>query len=424
MMALFACRFSGSATGAPDNENDLLPKPDAGLDGLQSYHVVYEQVIQGTIKGDPFERKVHLEYSAVTQSKEEEFLWQEQLMGGQEFFEHIFRTGDTVYFHSQDGTECGVQYGVQASEDIIRPADLLPAVTGAGKVGSETVNGVDTLHYRFDDAGLSPGGEGTSGEVWVAKQGGYVVKFLLNIPGPAKPSGEGVEVTETRSYEMTDINSIDQIALPDACKTTTMDEIPAMADAKNLLRSGDTMYYATASDAGKVADFYARELPALGWNPVEQPSSGAAVLDYFKDARELMIHIDPSGDGSMVMIRHYVSTETSGEQSPASGPTSTPGVQPTVDADSGFPAEVPPYPGATDLEKQPMGVIFSTGDTPDEVAKYYHDQLPAFGWSLLSEAPSADKIVQTWMKSKSMLIISIEVKSGKTAVTVMVLTQP
>ena len=427
LLALSACTLPGSQPGASANTTNLLPEPSLGLDGLQSYHAVYAMTLQGTVDGKPYDRQSHLETSFVTQSNDEQLLWQEQQTGSADIFQQSLRLGSAVYTLSQDGQDCWGEYDDQPVEAVPQPVSLLLPVSQASQVGTETVNGVTTLHYQFTQAGLSLTAS-ASGEVWLAQPGGYVVKYTLSIPGPANPTGSGAEIAETLSYDLTGINAIDQIALPAGCIPVLVD-IPAMADAQDLYRSSGYMDYTTPSEAAQVIDFYNQSLPALGWTLVEPPFSmsqpDSQTINYTHGDQDLTILLNKA-DGSLeVTALLYDPALMPQEPAPTPAASPTPGIRPTADASqSGLPADVPLYPGATDLHTLPNGASVSTSDSVDAVATFYQEQLPPLGWSLLNELkPSAGNIDQTWTITGRMLTIVIQEQDGKTTIMLMLTNQ-
>jgi hypothetical protein len=427
-LALYACSVPGIQTGPSANSNDLLSKSSVGLDGLQSYHAVYDLTFKGTVDGKPYDRKSHIEYSFVTQSNDKEILWQEQQTGSEDIFVHSLRLGSAMYTPSQDGQDCLGEYNDQPAEIVPQPVSLLPPVTRSTKVGTETVNGVAAMHYHFDQNGLVSGEQGTSGEVWIAQQGGYVVKYILGIPGPTNPTGSGTEIAETLSYELTKINAIDKIELPAGCVPVLVD-FPAMADAQDIYRSSGYMDYTSPSEAAQVIDFYHQALPALGWMLFGPPSTLAQtvtqILQYTQGAQALTIFLDKSAGSLEVTILLYNTAQAPQEPASTPGPSPTPGIQPTVDASqSGLPTDVPLYLGVTDLHTMPNGVRVSTSAPADTVATFYHDQLPSLGWSLLNELkPTPGNIDQTWTMTGRMLTIVIQSQNGKTTIIFMLTNQ-
>lgn len=431
-IVLFACVIPGfqAVPSVNSNPGSLLPEPSVGLGDLQSYQAVYDLTLHGAIDGESFDRQSHIEYSFVTHSQDEEVIWQDQQTGSSEVFQHILRMGSTVYTRSQDGQDCWGEYNDQPAEIVPQPTSLLLPVTKASRVGAETVNGVATQHYHFGQDGLPLEGQGASGKAWIAQQGGYVVKYTLSIPGPTKPTGKGDEIAETLSYELKKINSFDQITLPAGCVPVLVD-FPAMADAQNIYRGSGYMDYTSPSAVAQAVDFYNQALPPLGWVPVgpsvTPAQSDSQALEYTKGDQRLTIFLNKTADSLEVTVGLYNPALAPQEPTETPGPSPTPEPQPTINASqSGLPADVPLYPGATDLKKLPnFGVSFSTSDAPDVVAKFYRDQLKTFKWNLQNEMkPAVDTVIQTWMMSNRMLVVNIGVKNGTTTVMLMLSGQP
>ena len=58
---------------------------------------------------------------------------------------------------------------------------------GAQLIGTETVNGVPTAHYKSDVKGLDTLGYlNAQGEFWIAQPGDFVVKYLFEATGKDK----------------------------------------------------------------------------------------------------------------------------------------------------------------------------------------------------------------------------------------------
>ena len=430
MLLLFACVIPGlqrnspsTSISTPFNSSNVLPDPANGLAQLQRYQAVYDETLQGSIDGKPFDRQSHLEYSFVTQSNDEEILWEEQQEGDTQVYQHTLRLGKASYTLSQDGQSCWGAYQDTPVETIPSPASLLLPVTQARKVGAETVNGVATTHFHIDQKGISAGTEGASGEVWLAQTGGYVVKYTLTIPAPAQPTGQGVEVAETLTYEMKGINSTDPIELPEVCMPVLTD-LPVMSDAQNLYRGSGILQYTSQAKMEEAVNFYRQALPPMGWTEVvtaiKPASTNPLSLEFMQGNQHLTVFLDPSESSLDVVVMRTNAAPAPQETTEVPSTPTASGPKPTADASqSGLPADVPLYPGATDLTKLPnVGVSFSTTDSPEVVATFYRTQLKTLKWDLQSEMkPDAKTIIQTWSKSGRMVVVTITVNSdGSTMV--------
>jgi len=435
-MLLLACSFSipflqsgGSGEGqislhvAPD----LLADPLVGLADLTSYHVSFHQDITGKLDGEPFERHTHIELTRA--SGQSDFLQEFQGTDGLNSYSRAIGTGQAAYRWNSPDQSCQGTMGEIYPEENLEPADLLLPVLQTSKVGAETLNQIPVIHYRFDQNALplTDPKPSVTGDLWLAEQGGYVVKYTLNAAMPANITGKGMETAQTWSYELSQVNAVDSIALPPGCMPVPVD-IPVMADAKNVRRISGWMEFETASSAAQVVDFYYQNLPSLGWTIKQQQPAGELKLPvglaFSKGDLSLSVNIDSMDTGGLdVTIVIYNPKEQAAAATPAM--TATPGLQPTVKkSESGLPEDVPLYPGATGLIPfSDMAIQFETSDTPDQVDQYYQEQMPAQKWTLLSRTTPEGNIIQLWTKDNRVVTISI-LPQGKKTVVMITFTNP
>ena len=107
--------------------------------------------------------------------------------------------------------------------DIVIPAG------NAQLVGEETVAGVAAQHYSFTIQGLAAGSGGqveqNQGDIWVAKDGGYLLKYQVTTALRTAPQGSaGAEVFRlTLTLELTSVNQPVSVQMPAACPAPTTD---------------------------------------------------------------------------------------------------------------------------------------------------------------------------------------------------------
>ena len=155
------------------------------------------------------------------------------------------------------------------------PASFLAGVVGAEEAATETVNDVAADHYTFDERALGQQGLAQStGGIWVASEGGYIVKYVLTTRGDASYFGEGIEGTLSWDYELTDVNGQVTLTLPADCPAGMVDA-PQLPDASNVLNMPGMLSYDTASSLTDAAAFYQKQIPDLGW----KSQGDAAVTD-------------------------------------------------------------------------------------------------------------------------------------------------
>jgi hypothetical protein len=188
--------------------------------------------------------------------------------------------------------------------DRQEPASFLNFVVGAEEAGSETVNDVAANHYTFDEraSGQSDIAKST-GEMWVAIDGGYIVKYLLTTKGNADYFGEGIEGTITWDYELTDINQPVTVTLPDDCPGG-MVNAPLLPDASDTLSLPGILTYATSASLTDIVAFYQQEIPNLGWESAGEPTitDTAALMDYIQGDQTLTIIVTTGDTGTTVNV--------------------------------------------------------------------------------------------------------------------------
>ena len=300
-------------TTAANVEDALsVERRDAGLDKLKSYRSQWRGEWKSTEAGvtqsaawDWFEEistadKAHHWGSKMTDSKS----------GKPTSFE-FWEIGDTSYIMTTDeqgAQECMVFSGEgqvnSASKGLIAPG-ALGGVSGAKYVGIDTVNSIRAKHYKYDEKAATLAGFGkVSGEIWVAEDGGYVVKDTLNWQGAAGLFGAGAKGTGsgTWTYQLQDVNKPLAIKPPEICEKGKVD-VPVMADATEKARMGPMLTYKTAAKPKDVVDFYIKAMAKAGWQPEGEPeiADEMSTLGFAKDGATVQIIIMPADGKTQVM---------------------------------------------------------------------------------------------------------------------------
>jgi hypothetical protein len=188
--------------------------------------------------------------------------------------------------------------------DQLEPASFLTGVIGAEEAGNETVNEIESYHYIFDEHALGQLDVIQSrGEMWVASEGGYIVKYILTTKGDASHFGEGIEGTLTWDYELTQVNQPVEIKLPEDCPPGMVDA-PQLPDTTNILNMPGVLTYDTASSVADAAAFYQKQIPLRGWALVSSPTitDTTAHLSFSKGDQVMDIIIKVGDAGTKVHI--------------------------------------------------------------------------------------------------------------------------
>lgn len=180
-------------------------------------------------------------------------------------------------------------------------------IEDAKYVGTETINGVRAKHYKYDEKATTfVAASKVSGELWVAVDGGYVVKDTMAWEGGsggllgATTEGQG---QGTWTWEITDINAIPTITPPAGCESAAGD-LPILPDASEKAQFGDMITYKTATSLADAAKFYQEEMVKAGWTVAgeAQISQEFGTLTFGKDGQTAQVMLSPDNDKTTVMI--------------------------------------------------------------------------------------------------------------------------
>jgi hypothetical protein len=280
-----------------------LPVPTIGLAALASYRATLTRSFQGTRAGMP-----------ETWSQTYVMLVNRNPAARQFAYHSSPQATTQAVMTEMNGALYQLAEGVGCTASVIRkdlslaktrePAGFLSSLIGAEAAGSKIVNGVAATHYIFDERALGQAGVAKStGELWVAADGGYVVKYTLVTNGSQDYFGGGAEGTITWDYELTDVNQAVDIRAPDECPSGLVDA-PVIADATSVVKLPGALRYTTITTMGDAKDFYQKQLPTQGWQPTSPPSveRGTALMDFSKEGQQMTVMITAADGRTRVLI--------------------------------------------------------------------------------------------------------------------------
>ena len=186
----------------------------------------------------------------------------------------------------------------------------------------EEIGGIDSRHYQFDEQVLSKvfgedvGDVAASGDVWIAKDGGFVTKYELAID--VKSGNGGIfdpnmaNGTIQMSFELQDVNSDITIELPaEAAAGATLagfeGDFPMPDGASIQAASANFTIIESDAPIDEVVAFYEEALAALGWTKDEDGSftmDGMASASFSKDGVQLslVVSLDSSSGKTQIMV--------------------------------------------------------------------------------------------------------------------------
>lgn len=192
----------------------------------------------------------------------------------------------------------------------------------------ETINGLAATHCTFNEKDVVDEKvtyESLQGDVWVAAEGNYIIKFTLKADGyrpKEKQEGDLFDFgTVGFEYEVSDVNGDFTITVPEAAlKGMSMGEtgggtgqtgqppsgdIPMLDDAQEVTSMAGFATYYTASEIKQVVDFYRQKLPAEGW---QEDASKAytddtnAILSFTKEGKTLQLTVIKEDNRTNVIV--------------------------------------------------------------------------------------------------------------------------
>ena len=207
----------------------------------------------------------------------------------------VLMVGDKVYANFGDNTWLSNTRD-QAPLDQLpyffaNPEAIVPPLDGLHKVGAETVNGVEAIHYSFDDSrvfdrfftAVDDAAKGrvssSRGDIWVAADGGYLLKMAFAATADDKPvrnaSGAIVPGTETLewSYERYDLNADFEIAPPTAGRPPVTVQLPGFdagslqlpPDSEPKIMSATMVMVESQIPPSEAEAYFSRQFADLGW---------------------------------------------------------------------------------------------------------------------------------------------------------------
>jgi len=198
----------------------------------------------------------------------------------------------------------------ESPAQALEPAALLTGVIGADEAGADTVNGAQASHYTFDERALGLAGLAKAqGELWVAAESGYLVKYMLTTTGGADYFGPDTTGILTWDYELTQVGQPVDIQLPADCPAGRV-TAPQLPDAANVQSLPGVLTYDSASSLAEAVTFYQDQLPPLGWVLTGDPVDTGAlpidqttvILDFTQAQQTLTVILTAGPAGTQVRV--------------------------------------------------------------------------------------------------------------------------
>ena len=281
----------------------VLTDTQAALTSLSSYSATLTLAFEGTEAGQPKKWSKTITMLARQQPAARQLTVQ---LAGDASSSLFLAEADGAAYERRGQNACTAAAIVPGNRlaDRFEPAASLSPIIGADESGTETVNDVPSQHYKFDERALGRAGfTKSTGEVWVAAEGGFIVKYTLTTKAGAEFFGPNTEGTITWDYELTGANQPVTIEVPQDCPAGLID-VPLLPDAANVRSLPGVLTYDSAMRPAEAGVFYRDKLPALGWELANTSliTDTAALLDFSQGHGNLTVIVSPKQARTAVRI--------------------------------------------------------------------------------------------------------------------------
>lgn len=185
----------------------------------------------------------------------------------------------------------------------------------------ERISGIDSRHFQFDEQVLGRlfsedmGGIKASGDVWIAKDGGFITKYEMTIDVDGGSGGmfdpNMTSGTLEMSFELQDVNEDITIEVPEEAMASASlagfeGAFPMPEDANVQASSANFTILDSSLPVEEVIAFYEAALAELGWTKDEQGSMSMgdmASLTFTKDSARLslLVSLDENTGKTQIM---------------------------------------------------------------------------------------------------------------------------
>jgi len=283
----------------------FFPDTRAGLADLTSYKATLTRSFDGTRDGQPFQSSIT--YVMLSTKEPAALQLTVQISGDLTNLDPVFMAEADGVDYERSGENACIANVIEEGNSLgerLEPAGFLSAVIGGDEAGSEAINDMAANHYTFDQRALGEQGRSeATGEMWVAAEGGYILKYILTTKGDADYFGEGIEGTRTLDYQLSDINQPITLELPADCPAGMVDA-PLLPDAVNVLKMPSVIAFDTTSSLADAAAFYQEQIPPLGWTMVGELmiTDTSALLNFTQGNQEMRVLFNAVDGGTKVHI--------------------------------------------------------------------------------------------------------------------------
>lgn len=190
--------------------------------------------------------------------------------------------------------------------DVLDAEDMADEIERAEYVGEETVNGVATYHYRFDETGFADSefdlNEAT-GDVYVSQEHGYVVRLVMDGTGQMALFDENAVAGAVHiTMDVLDVGESLTIEPPADCDAAGS-EYPVMEGARDLSTFAGLTTYDVDATLEDAVTFYRNEMAARGYQEGTDQliTEGTALLTFTAEGSPT-VSVTLNADGGTISV--------------------------------------------------------------------------------------------------------------------------
>jgi len=305
----------------------------SGLGQLSSYRVNFIMAFDGESGGQPSKGRIEMTLEETQEPPARHLVMTMEgdtveEVGGTNAMD-IYMMGDTLYMKNEAMGDSWISFSGGEAESFeqgfFAPDEQLEMPDTANCSGTETVNGVEAKHCRFTEKDITDDTvamESLQGDVWVAVDGNYIVKYTMTATGYGSGTDEEGQFgygNVSFEYNLSDANGDFTITLPPEAENAggvdlgglgggsdaAPGDIPVLDDAEELMSMSGLVTYYTAAAVSDVVDYYRQQLPPLGW--AENTDQGysdesTALLSFEKDGQSMMVTVSIEDGRTNVIV--------------------------------------------------------------------------------------------------------------------------
>lgn len=298
------------------------------LDSLRSYRTITRWTIKGTdAEGKAVDEGFEAVVAYVREPRARYSLvrYYDNNDPAGETTTEIYEIGQETYVRSSEGggwLRVAAEDTPTAEDDLggTSPGDIFDNLDQMKRVRpDQKIAGLDSRHYQFDEkvlgklVGEAAGEVTAKGDLWVAKDGGFITKYTLVIEtkGGSELATDVAEGTVEISFELLEVNGDVKIELPaEALAATTLpgfedQPFPMPPGAKTQMASAEAIILLTSLSVDQTVAFYEDTLAKMGWTKDTEQSmnlGGMSLLAFTKENLRLSITVLPDSSTGQTQV--------------------------------------------------------------------------------------------------------------------------